>query len=148
MNMSNGTHHQVEMSGHGEMSRQTEDSTVFVQKGKTIRYDLYVTDTVVNFTGKKKHAYAINGSLPAPTLTFTEGDTAEIYLHNQLKSEETSLHWHGVILPNQFDGVPYLTTARSGPAKHTFTNLPLCKTEPTGIIRTARCRNRQECMAH
>jgi FtsP/CotA-like multicopper oxidase with cupredoxin domain len=55
--------------------------------------------------------------LPAPTLTFTEGDTAEIYLHNQLKKEETSLHWHGVILPNRFDGVPYLTTARIGPGQ-------------------------------
>jgi len=79
--------------------------------GKIVRYDLYVKDTMVNFTGKEKHAYAINGSIPAPTLTFTEGDTAEIYLHNELKKEETSLHWHGVILPNEADGVPYLTTA-------------------------------------
>ena len=85
--------------------------------GKTVRYDLYVRDTIVNFTGKQKHAYAINGSIPAPTLTFTEGDTAEIYLHNELKKEETSLHWHGVILPNRFDGVPYLTTARIGPGE-------------------------------
>jgi CopA family copper-resistance protein len=83
--------------------------------GKTVVYHLYVTDTIVNFTGKKKHAYAINGSLPAPTLYFTEGDTAEIYLHNRLKKEETSLHWHGVILPNKFDGVPYLTTKRIRP---------------------------------
>ena len=79
--------------------------------GKTVRYDLYVKDTMVSFTGKERHAYAINGSIPAPTLTFTEGDTAEIYLHNELKKEETSLHWHGVILPNEADGVPYLTTA-------------------------------------
>lgn len=78
--------------------------------GRTVRYDLYVTDTVVNFTGKQKHALAINGTIPGPDLVFTEGDTAEIYLHNLLKDEQTSLHWHGVILPNQFDGVPYLTT--------------------------------------
>src|SRR6266498_329941 len=78
---------------------------------KTVRYDLYVRDSMVNFTGKQKHAYAINGSISAPTLTFTEGDTAEIYLHNMLKSEETSLHWHGIILPNEADGVPNLTTA-------------------------------------
>lgn len=90
---------------------------VFMQPGKTVRYDLYVTDTIVNFTGKKKHAYAINGSIPAPTLVFTEGDTAEIYLHNDLKKEETSLHWHGVILPNRFDGVPYLTTAKIVPGE-------------------------------
>lgn len=75
---------------------------------RTVRYDLYITDTMVNFTGKTKHAIAVNGQIPMPTLTFTEGDTAEIYVHNRLK-ESTSLHWHGVFLPNQFDGVPYLT---------------------------------------
>ena len=77
--------------------------------GKTVRYDLYVKDTIVNFTGKNRRAIAINGKLQAPTLYFTEGDTAEIYLHNMLK-ENTGLHWHGVILPNEHDGVPYLTT--------------------------------------
>jgi len=94
-----------------------EKATVFMQPGKTVRYDLYVTDSIVNFTGRKKHAYAINGSIPAPTLVFTEGDTAEIYLHNKLKKEKTSLHWHGVILPNRFDGVPYLTTAKIAPGE-------------------------------
>lgn len=77
---------------------------------KTIRYDLFVSDTLVNYTGKLKHAIAINGSIPAPTLYFTEGDTADIYVHNTLKVE-TSIHWHGIILPNEQDGVPYLTTA-------------------------------------
>ncbi|MEJ7678249.1 MAG: multicopper oxidase domain-containing protein [Segetibacter sp.] len=90
---------------------------VNLSAGKTVRYELYVRDTIVNFTGKSKRAIAINGSIPAPTLTFTEGDTAEIYLHNELKKEETSLHWHGVVLPNRFDGVPYLTTARIGSGK-------------------------------
>ncbi|NEW83481.1 MAG: multicopper oxidase domain-containing protein [Mariniphaga sp.] len=75
---------------------------------KTIRYDLYVADTVVNFTGKTKHAIAVNGSIPMPTLIFTEGDTAEIYVHNMMNTE-TSLHWHGLFLPNQYDGVPNLT---------------------------------------
>jgi len=46
--------------------------------------------------------------IPMPTLTFTEGDTAEIYVHNKLK-ESTSLHWHGLMVPNPEDGVPYLT---------------------------------------
>jgi CopA family copper-resistance protein len=75
---------------------------------KTVRYDLYVKDTIVNFTGNPKRAIAINGQIPMPTLTFTEGDTAEIYVHNEL-SEETSMHWHGLFLPNQYDGVPNLT---------------------------------------
>ncbi len=81
-------------------------SNVFSQT--IIRYDLYVKDTVVNFSGKEKRAIAVNGQIPMPTLTFTEGDTAEIYVHNEL-NEETSLHWHGLFLPNQFDGVPNLT---------------------------------------
>lgn len=71
---------------------------------------LYIGDTIVNYTGKARHALAINGRLPAPELHFTEGDTAEIYVHNTLHTE-TSIHWHGLILPNQYDGVPYLTTA-------------------------------------
>ncbi|WP_216823532.1 multicopper oxidase domain-containing protein [Niastella vici] len=91
-------------------------SKVNVLPGKTIRYNLFVNDTLVNFTGRKKRAIAINGKIPAPALTFTEGDTAEIYLHNMLH-EETSLHWHGVILPNQADGVPFLTTAPIAPGE-------------------------------
>lgn len=110
------------------MNREVENKNQIVEEdlvpvkinmhpGKTVVYHLYVTDTIVNFAGKSKRAIAINGSIPAPTLIFTEGDTAEIYLHNMLKSEETSLHWHGVILPNHADGVPYLTTKRIGPGE-------------------------------
>jgi hypothetical protein len=75
---------------------------------RTVRYDLYIADTTVTYGGKPKRAIAVNGSIPMPTLTFTEGDTAEIYVHNNLK-EETSLHWHGLFLPNRYDGVPNLT---------------------------------------
>ncbi|HWP83166.1 MAG TPA: multicopper oxidase domain-containing protein [Bacteroidota bacterium] len=75
---------------------------------KTVRYDLYVADTVVTFGKEPTRAIAVNGMIPMPTLTFTEGDTAEIYVHNNL-DEETSLHWHGLFLPNRYDGVPYLT---------------------------------------
>ena len=80
--------------------------TLFSQK--IVRYDLYVRDTIVNYSGKDKRAIAVNGQIPMPTLTFTEGDIAEIYVHNELK-EETSLHWHGLFLPNKEDGVPNLT---------------------------------------
>ncbi len=75
---------------------------------RTVRYDLYIRDTMVNFSGKTKRAIAVNGQIPMPTLTFTKGDTAEIYVHNEI-NEETSLHWHGLFLPNQYDGVPNLT---------------------------------------
>ena len=75
---------------------------------KTIRYDLYITDTMVDYTGKKRHAIAVNGSIPAPTLVFTVGDTALIYVHNDA-DEPTAIHWHGVFLPNRMDGVAWLT---------------------------------------
>ena len=81
-------------------------ATLFGQK--VVRYDLHVRDTMVNFTGKEKRAIAVNGQIPMPTLTFTEGDIAEIHVYNYLK-ESTSLHWHGLYLPNKEDGVPHLT---------------------------------------
>lgn len=78
------------------------------QPARTVRYDLYIADTTVTYGKKTKRAIAVNGQIPMPTLTFTEGDTALIYVHNRL-NEETSLHWHGLFLPNQMDGVPFLT---------------------------------------
>jgi FtsP/CotA-like multicopper oxidase with cupredoxin domain len=75
---------------------------------KTIRYDLYITDSTVNYAGKKSKAIAVNGQLPGPTLVFTIGDTALIYVHNNT-DEPTAVHWHGVQLANQMDGVAYLT---------------------------------------
>lgn len=89
---------------------------------KIVRYDLYVRDTIVNYSGKEKRAIAVNGQIPMPTLTFTEGDIAEIYVHNELK-ETTSLHWHGLFLPNKEDGVPNLTQMPIQPGtthKYTF----------------------------
>jgi len=87
---------------------------------KVVRYDLYVRDTTVAYAGKEKHAIAVNGQIPMPELIFTEGDTAEIHVHNQLK-ESTSLHWHGIFLPNKEDGVPYLTQMPIAPgATHVY----------------------------
>lgn len=92
-----------------------------IYQGKKVEYDLYVTDTMVNFTGKHRHAIAINGQIPAPILEFTEGDTAVIRVHNLMKME-TSIHWHGILLPNKEDGVPYLTTSPVEAGKtYTFT---------------------------
>ncbi|HEU0136497.1 MAG TPA: multicopper oxidase domain-containing protein, partial [Flavobacterium sp.] len=92
----------AESSGHAPEKPGT------TYKPKRVRYDLFVRDTMVHYTGKHRMAIAINGSIPAPTLTFTEGDTAEVHVHNMME-KETSIHWHGVFLPNQYDGVPYLT---------------------------------------
>ncbi|GCC52818.1 copper oxidase [Chryseotalea sanaruensis] len=94
------------------------------QAQKLVRYNLVISDTTVNYTGKEKKAIAINGQLPAPTLHFTEGDTAEIHVYNKLH-HETSIHWHGLILPNEQDGVPYLTTAPILPHGHHVFRFPI-----------------------
>ena len=89
---------------------------------KIVRYDLYVRDTIVTFGDTPKRAIAVNGQIPMPTLIFTEGDIAEIYVHNEL-NEDTSLHWHGLFLPNKEDGVPNLTQMPIKPKtthKYTF----------------------------
>ncbi len=87
---------------------------------RRVVYHLYISDTMANFTGRPRPAIAINGSIPGPELHFTEGDTAEIHVHNTLGTE-TSVHWHGLILPNRYDGVSYLTTAPiKARSTHTF----------------------------
>ena len=98
----------IPSEGAGEKGLEPMKTIVNNTPPRTVRYDLYIRDTIVNFSGKTKRAIAANGQIPMPTLTFTQGDTAEIWVHNQLK-EETSLHWHGLFLPNKEDGVPNLT---------------------------------------
>ena len=82
----------------------------------TVTYDLNVKDTTVNYTGKSRHAIAINGQIPGPNIDLTEGDTAVIRVHN-LMNVTTSIHWHGILIPNQYDGVPGLTTFPIQPGK-------------------------------
>lgn len=78
-------------------------------KGDTTVYHLNINKTKVNLAGKKVNAMSINGSIPGPTLKFKEGGFAVIYVRNNM-DVETSVHWHGLLVPNYYDGVPYLTT--------------------------------------
>ncbi|WP_273825682.1 copper resistance system multicopper oxidase [Pseudomonas asplenii] len=71
-------------------------------------FDLYIGELPVNITGTPRTAMAINGSLPGPTLRWREGDTVTLRVHNRLR-QDTSLHWHGIILPANMDGVPGLS---------------------------------------
>lgn len=103
-----------QQSMHGNM--QVNNIT---NAAKTTQYDLYVNDTTVNYTGKPVHAIAINGQIPGPTIELTEGDTAVIRVHN-LMHVMTSVHWHGILIPNQYDGVPGLVNYSIEPGK-TFT---------------------------
>ncbi|QJD95995.1 multicopper oxidase domain-containing protein [Mucilaginibacter robiniae] len=98
-----------------------------IHAGKRVIYDLFINDTIVAYAGKKIKALAINGQIPGPVLRFTEGDTAIIRVHN-LRKNETSIHWHGILVPNKYDGVPYISTI---PIKGgaTYTNIiPLHQT--------------------
>lgn len=79
-------------------------------------YTLTIKKEMVNKAGKEVPAMTVNGSIPGPTLEFTEGDYAVIYVKNEM-DVETSVHWHGFLLPNYFDGVPYLTTPPIRPGK-------------------------------
>ena len=67
--------------------------------------DLVIDESPVNFTGVVRMATTINGSIPAPTLRLKEGDDVTIRVTNKL-SVPSSIHWHGIILPYQMDGVP------------------------------------------
>lgn len=88
---------------------------------RVVEYDLYIAAQTVSPAGKPVPGLTINGGIPGPTLTFREGDFARIRVHNQLKDHETSTHWHGLLLPNEMDGVPHVTTAPILPgATHTF----------------------------
>jgi CopA family copper-resistance protein len=73
-----------------------------------VEYDLVIAQQEVNITGKTVWAMTINGDIPGPTLRFKEGDIARIHVHNRM-SVDTSIHWHGVLVPNEMDGVPYVT---------------------------------------
>ncbi len=77
------------------------------------RFDLSYSPTKVNFTGKERIATAINGSVPAPVLRFKEGETVTLNVTNHM-AEDTSIHWHGLILPSAMDGVPHISDGFKG----------------------------------
>ncbi|WP_286815024.1 multicopper oxidase domain-containing protein [Maribacter sp. UBA849] len=72
-------------------------------------HTITLREATVNKAGKDVMGMTVDGTIPGPTLEFTEGDYAVIYVKNEM-SVETSVHWHGLLLPNFYDGVPYLNT--------------------------------------
>lgn len=73
-------------------------------------FDLSIGEMPVNLTGKARTAMVINGGLPGPLLRWKEGDTVTLRVRNRLDTA-TSIHWHGIILPPNMDGVPGLSFA-------------------------------------
>ncbi len=82
-------------------------------------FDLAISETTVNLTGKPRPATLINQSLPAPVLRWREGDVVTLRVANHLR-ETSSIHWHGMILPSHMDGVPGISFQGIGPGE-TFT---------------------------
>ena len=75
------------------------------------RFDLSIGETPMNFTGATRTAITVNGSLPAPILRWKEGTTVDLFVSNRLPANsihghQTSIHWHGILLPANMDGVP------------------------------------------
>lgn len=71
-------------------------------------FDLRIAESPVNFTGAPRVGITVNGTIPAPLLRWREGDTVTMRVANAL-AEDTSIHWHGMILPANMDGVPGLS---------------------------------------
>src|SRR5258706_3687827 len=82
-------------------------------------FDLTVNEMPINITGKRRIATVVNNAMPGPLLRLREGTDVTIRVHNRLR-ETTSIHWHGLKLPNAMDGVPGLTFAGI-PSGQTFT---------------------------
>jgi len=96
-------------------AKHTDKATVL--KGKEFFLD--IDYTTVNITGKERTATTINGQIPGPTLVWNEGDTVTIHVTNHMK-KSSSIHWHGIILPYQMDGVPDISYDGIAPGE-TFT---------------------------
>lgn len=69
------------------------------------KFDLTLSPQKVNFTGSERFATAINGSVPGPILRWKEGERVTLDVTNHL-AEASSIHWHGILLPPEMDGVP------------------------------------------
>ena len=99
-----------------------------VQRGLTTltgpRFDLTIARQDLILENRHSHAITLNGCLPAPVLRWREGDTVTLAVTNRL-DEPTSIHWHGILLPNAMDGVPGLTFAGIDPGETFIYTIPV-----------------------
>lgn len=87
---------------------------------KQVEYNLVIDRQDVNITGKPMNKITVNGGIPGPTLRFTDGDEAIIHVTNKM-DVDTSVHWHGLLLPGEMDGVPGLNGFEGIKPGETFT---------------------------
>jgi CopA family copper-resistance protein len=90
---------------NGEPQPPTETDAITVPTDGVL--DLFVEHTTTTIAGQPTtSAITVNGSIPGPTLHMREGQNVVIRVHNRLTDQDTSIHWHGLILPTSMDGVP------------------------------------------
>ncbi|MDE0878370.1 MAG: copper resistance system multicopper oxidase [Sphingomonas bacterium] len=80
---------------------------------------LKIAHQMMMIDGRQSHAIGINGTVPAPLIRLREGQNVRLHVVNDL-DEETSIHWHGLLVPFQMDGVPGIAFPGI-PARSTFT---------------------------
>ena len=106
----------------GLLHSKTLSAASLDPKATTLRgadFDLSIASAPVNFTGRTRPAITVNGLLPAPTLRWREGDVVTLRVANRL-AVPSSIHWHGIVLPANMDGVPGLSFDGIAPGE-TFT---------------------------
>ena len=104
---------------------QTESAQPSVLRGT--EFNLAIGETLVNYTGSPRIATAVNGQVPAPVLYWREGDTVTLRVSNHL-STTSSIHWHGILLPFQMDGVPGLSFNGIAPGETFVYQFPVKQT--------------------
>ena len=83
-------------------------------QARLVEYAFDIDTITVYYSGRPVQALAVGGQIPAPTIEAAVGDTLRVTFHNKL-DEDSSVHWHGVLLPHDQDGVPWLNTQPIGP---------------------------------
>ena len=92
------------VAGSGLLRNPALAMTPAVLDGR--HFDLAIGPTTLDITGRPRPAVAVNGRVPAPLLRWREGDTVGVRVSNHLADAPSSIHWHGILLPSNMDGVP------------------------------------------
>lgn len=118
------------MASLGYRGMSSAQSTAYVAQPTVLsgtEFKLDIAATPVNFTGAARIATTVNGKVPAPILRWREGDTVTLRVTNHLPNT-SSIHWHGIILPNEMDGVPGLTFDGIAPGETFVYRFPVRQT--------------------
>lgn len=106
------------------LSINTDQDTTWPNTGAVCEYDFTISHIEWDFDGTPRPALAVNGQIPGPAIECNWGDTVKITVHNALKDNATTIHWHGIrqLNTNDQDGVPGVTECAVAPdSSRTYT---------------------------